>query len=94
MTIMVGARELKNRLGSYLRLARQGTRVIVTDRGRPIAELRALESASDLDARLQRLATEGRITLPSADRLPPRRRIAIAGPPLSATVLEDRADRL
>jgi prevent-host-death family protein len=94
MTIIVGARELKNRLGSYLRLAREGTRVVVTERGRPIAELRALEPASDLDVRLRRLATEGLISLPMVDQLPPRHRITMAGPPLSSTILEDRDDRL
>lgn len=95
MAVIVGARELKNRLGSYLRLARQGTRVVVTERGRPIVELRALEPAtSELHAQLQRLAAEGLVTLPTVDRLPPRQPIRIAGPPLTTTVIEDRADRL
>jgi prevent-host-death family protein len=40
MLTTVGVRELKNRLSEYLRLVRAGERVIVTDRGRPIAELR------------------------------------------------------
>jgi len=36
----VGIRELKNRLSEYLRQVQQGERVLVTDRGRVIAELR------------------------------------------------------
>ncbi|MGB6992764.1 MAG: type II toxin-antitoxin system prevent-host-death family antitoxin, partial [Thermoanaerobaculia bacterium] len=36
----VGVRELKNRLSEYLRLVRSGEDVLVTDRGRVIAELR------------------------------------------------------
>ncbi len=33
----VGSKELKNRLGHYLREVRSGARVVVTDRGTPIA---------------------------------------------------------
>jgi prevent-host-death family protein len=94
MSIVVGARDLKNRLGSYLRLARGGTRVIVTERGRPVAELRALESAdTDLARQLQRLAAEGLITLPSLDHLPPRERVRMKGAALSEAILQDRMDR-
>jgi len=33
----VGSRELKNRLGKYLDLVRQGQPIRITDRGKPIA---------------------------------------------------------
>ena len=36
----VGIRELKNRLSEYIRLVRDGERVLVTDRGVIVAELR------------------------------------------------------
>lgn len=36
----VGIRELKNRLSEYLRLVRRGERILVTDRGEVMAELR------------------------------------------------------
>jgi prevent-host-death family protein len=35
----VGIRELKARLSEYLKLARKGRRIVVTDRGREIAAL-------------------------------------------------------
>lgn len=35
----VGIRELKARLSEYLKLARRGRRIVVTDRGREIAAL-------------------------------------------------------
>ncbi len=38
--IAVGIRELKNRLSEYLRAVRAGEQVLVTDRGRVVAELR------------------------------------------------------
>ena len=37
----MGVRELKNRLSEYLRQARSGDSVLVTDRGRVVAELTA-----------------------------------------------------
>ncbi len=36
--VEVGARELKTRLGAYLRRARDGQRIVVTERGTPAAE--------------------------------------------------------
>ena len=36
----VGTKELKDRLTHYLRLVRQGTTVIVTDRGKPVGVLK------------------------------------------------------
>ena len=37
---VVGARELKTRLGTYLRRVREGRTLLVTDRGEVVAELR------------------------------------------------------
>lgn len=36
----VGVRELKNRLSEYLRRVDRGEVIVVTDRGRPVAEIR------------------------------------------------------
>ncbi len=41
----VGIRELKAHLSHYVRLAREGARVVVTDRGEEVAELRAVTPA-------------------------------------------------
>jgi prevent-host-death family protein len=35
--ITVGIREIKNRLSEYLRMAKAGERIIVTERGKPVA---------------------------------------------------------
>jgi antitoxin (DNA-binding transcriptional repressor) of toxin-antitoxin stability system len=59
----VAIKELKNRLSSYLREVRSGEVVLVTDRGRVVAELRRangeLPAASALDPALDRLEAEG-----------------------------------
>ena len=95
MVIVVGARDLKNRLGSYLRAVREGTRIIVTERGKPVAELQAIApAASVLDERLQQMAVEGLVTLPKVPRLPLRQPLRIASVTLSDAIIEDRQDRL
>ena len=90
----VGARELKNRLGTYLRQVQQGATLLVTERGRPVAELRPVPQAvGDLETRLQELAAEGLLILPSRKELTDAPPVALPGPPLSETVIEDREDR-
>jgi prevent-host-death family protein len=46
--IAVGVRELKARLSEYLRLVRAGELVLVTDRGRVVAELRPVGAGSGI----------------------------------------------
>jgi prevent-host-death family protein len=45
----VGIRDLKARLSEYVGRAADGERIVVTDRGRPVAQLSALESTSSLE---------------------------------------------
>ena len=64
---VVGARELKTRLGTYLQRVRQGRTLVVTDRGEPVAELRPLPSDDSLPSALLKLSTKGTVTLPTRD---------------------------
>jgi prevent-host-death family protein len=91
----VGARELKNRLGRYLRQVQGGETILITERGRPVAELRPLSPAAvDLDGRLQQLAAAGVVRLPKRGRPESAQRVRLPGGPLSRTVSQDREDRL
>jgi prevent-host-death family protein len=90
---LVGARELKVRLGTYLRQVRQGRTLVVTDRGQPVAELRPIADDTSADAVLTRMEAQGVVTRPTRKRLPPFRPIARPGLSLSTAVLEDRRDR-
>lgn len=66
----VGSRELKTRLGSYLKRVSRGQAFIVTDRHEPVAELRPLRSTGSVaDVRLAAMAALGAITLPTTTRL-------------------------
>jgi antitoxin (DNA-binding transcriptional repressor) of toxin-antitoxin stability system len=58
----VAVKELKNRLSSYLQEVRNGEVVLVTDRGRVVAELRQPSVGAVLsghDQALERLRAEG-----------------------------------
>jgi prevent-host-death family protein len=93
----VGSRELKTRLGTYLRQVKEGATLIVTERGRPIAELRPVTMGRGLDERLYQLATEGlvRCEMREPRGLPAFQPITLtaAAPAVSAALIEERADR-
>ncbi len=92
----VGSRELKTRLGTYLRQVREGATLIVTDRGRPVAELRPVERyESSPRARLRELAAIGVVSGEVAERVPlrPFEAIRSRGASLSEAIREDREDR-
>lgn len=63
----VNLRELKNRLGGYVREVRAGEVILVTDRGEVVAELRPPvhdeRVLSPLGRAVDRLAREGKVRL-------------------------------
>jgi prevent-host-death family protein len=83
----VGIRELKNSLSKYIERVRNGEEVIVTDRGRPVARLSAL---NEVDDRLTELVAAGIVRAPvSRQRHKPESRIA-AKAPVSDLVADQR----
>lgn len=56
----IGIRELRDHLSSYLKLVQNGTEVLVTDRGRPVARIVSAEH----EDRLQELTRRGLVTPP------------------------------
>ena len=89
----VGVKELKNRLTHYLRRTKAGEEVIVTERGKPIALLQPIQSATNvrsLETRLAQLEAQGLLTAPQRKPLKQVRRVKIGGPPLSTIILDDR----
>jgi prevent-host-death family protein len=68
----VGIRDLKNNLSKYIERVRSGEEVVVTDRGRPVARLSAVDSSTD---RLAELIAAGVVRAPTRTtrhRRPPR----------------------
>ena len=68
--VSVGVRELKNRLSEYLRMVRRGETILVTDRGKPLAELRQPSTASHTATypELERRARAGKVRLGAPNR--------------------------
>ena len=93
----VAVKELKNRLSSYLREVRAGEVVLVTDRGRVVAELRQPSTGVALsghDQMIARLCAEGVLVAglpqdPRAYRTSPLRRAVATADLLAA----ERGDR-
>ena len=74
-----GVREARQNLSALLDEVRKGREVIITERGRPVARL--VPPDRPLGKGVPNLAAF-------------RRKMPVLRPPLSATVAEDRADRL
>lgn len=85
----VGVRELKNQLSRYLRRVRAGERLVITERGRPIAIVTS-PTANRGDRRIQALLREGLARWdggkPKGAARPPK----IKGPSVARAVIEDR----
>ncbi len=92
---MVGARELKTRLGKYLRAVRSGTTITITERGVPIACLGPLSAQDEgIDGVLDKLEAEGVISKGSGDRIDSRAPVKVGGEPIERSIDRDRDDRL
>jgi prevent-host-death family protein len=93
-TTLVGARELKTRLGRYLNRVRLGDTIVVTDRSEPVAELRPIGDTRDPGAaQLAKLAATGGLTLPTRKGLVRVEAVRIRSGSGSATVGADRSER-
>jgi prevent-host-death family protein len=89
----VGVKELKKRLTHYLRRTKAGEEVIVTERGKPIALLQPIQSATNvcsLQSRLAQLEAQGLLTAPQRQPLTRVRQVKVGGPPFSTIILDDR----
>jgi len=85
----VGIRELKNHLSDLLRRVRRGEEILITDRGRPVAHLSAVDQTPEV-GRAWALVRTGKASWgggkPRGAARPPRPR----GKGLAEIVLEDR----
>ena len=83
--------ELRANLKSYVERARAGERVVVTDRGVPVARLVAV----DAEGLLERLEREGTLVRAATERRPraSRRRRVVASGAVASLVTEQRRVR-
>ncbi len=84
----VAIRELKNRLSLYLRRVKAGERLVVTDRGKPVAVITRAESPTDekIEVMIRERAARWEGGKPQGAKRPPK----ITGPSVSEAIIEDR----
>jgi prevent-host-death family protein len=92
--LAVGCRELKTRLGTYMRHVKAGATIIVTERGRPIAELRPVAAGAGLEERLYQLAARGLVSREVRESSPLIDfRPIVTAQSVSQALVEERDDR-
>ena len=94
MSKAIGAREFKTRLGTYLRRVQRGATLVVTERGRPVAEVRPIARVDDEDARLGELVAVGVLARTSDAPMRSFKPVRVRGRSVSEVLAEDREDRI
>lgn len=92
-----GIRELKIHLSQYLRQVKRGENILVTERGRAIAQIVPVkpdekEKRKNVRSVLSQLQEKGHILLPQQLTKPTGhpKRVRVKGTPFSDAVIEDR----
>lgn len=89
----VGSREFKNRMGTYLRAVRNGHTLIITDRGKAVAQVGPAEekgsTAKLVEERWKELEALGFVHL-AKKPLPRLRPVKSRRKPASQIIIEDR----
>lgn len=90
----VGCREFKNRQGHYLARVRRGETLILTDRGKPVAQIMPVEKwdSLSLDEKLVELERQGHLRLGKRP-FTPFDPVPATGKPASQIIIEDRESR-
>lgn len=92
----LGLREANQHFSKAIKAVRAGRDVVLTDRGQPIAIIKAIRSDNPDQAALQAMVADGLIS-PALRQAPmpvPRwRPLKVKGKPVSRTIIEDREDR-
>ena len=86
--ITVGIREIKNRLSEYLRKAKAGERVIVTEHGKPVAII--TRPGGVVDERIEGMIRERQASWGGGKPRGSRKAAKLRGPSVADAVIEDR----
>ncbi len=87
----IGLREANQRFSKVMKAVKAGEEVILTERSRAIAVIKALPETTNMAVAVRRLEAAGLVRAASrTSPLPPWRPRPIKGKPLSETVREER----
>ena len=86
--ITVGIKQAKSRLGEYLRKVSAGERVVITDRGKPIAEI--TKPRAEGNERLEAMVRDGEAFWSGGKPKGSKKPAKLRGSSVSDAVIEDR----
>ncbi len=86
--ITVGIKQAKSRLGEYLRKVSAGERVVITDRGKPIAEITKPRAVGN--ERLEAMVRDGEAFWSGGKPKGSKKPAKLRGASVSDAVIEDR----
>lgn len=86
--ITVGIKQAKSRLAAYLRKVSAGERVVITDRGKPIAEITQPRAAGN--ERLEAMVRDGEAFWSGGKPKGSKKPAKLKGASVSDAVIEDR----
>lgn len=93
----LGLREANQQFSKAIKAVRAGKEVVLTERGQPIAVIKPIKENDALDVALKAMVDEGFLRPASRQGPTPAPRwrpVKIKGDPLSATVIDDRDERV
>lgn len=92
----MGLREANQSFSKAMKAVKQGKEVVLTERGKPIAVIKPLETKEVQETIIRRLESEG-LLRPARQRGPMEKPtwkpIRVKGKPLSQTISEERNER-
>jgi len=89
----LGLREANQHFSKAIKAVRAGKKVVLTERGQPIAVITPIKEAPAPEAALKRMADEGLVTLPTCNGPLPRfQPVRVSGKPVSQSIIDDRDD--
>jgi len=91
--IKIGLREANIHFSKYIKMARQGQEVILTERGTPVVVIKSIPQARSADDRVRQLEQQGILVRPSRSEFAFGELIGTGGKPLSEAVSEGRDER-
>ena len=91
--IKIGLREANIHFSKYIKLARQGQEVILTERGTPVVVIKSIPKAISADDRIRQLEQQGVLVRPSRSEFAFGELISTGGKLLSEIVSEERDER-
>ncbi len=91
--IKVGLREANMHFSKYVKMARGGQEIVVTERGTAIAVIKPIGSESSPGKRIKALEEQGILLRPKKNNFTPAAPVRIKGKAVAETLSEERDER-